>query len=146
MTQFPWEMPRFRAWVAVARVHQLAKRALTERLSDVGLELPHYDILAAVFRFPQLTQQELADKLLIGRSNLSMLLPELERRGLIRRELDETDKRVRRLSLTPDGEAQVREGLAIQTALIEGMLHDLSDAECDTIGALMRRIAVLPRR
>jgi DNA-binding MarR family transcriptional regulator len=138
--EYPWELPRFRNWVAVAKVTQLARRALSERLARVGLDLPHYEILAAVFRAPGLTQQELADKLLTGRSNLSMLLPELERRGLVDRRIDPHDKRVRRLTLTPEGEAQAREGLAIQLAMIEEMTGVLTEAECETLGTLARTV------
>lgn len=138
--KLPWDMPRFHNWVAVGKVSQLVKRALGERLARVGLDLPHYDILAVIFRFPGLTQQELADKLLVGRSNLSMLLPELERRGLVRRDADDSDKRVRRLTLTVEGEAQAREGLAAQVSLIEYMMGALTDEECETVGRLMRKV------
>ncbi|MBX9926621.1 MAG: MarR family transcriptional regulator [Hyphomicrobiaceae bacterium] len=137
---YPWEMPRYRNWIAVGKANLLVKRALASRLATVGLDFPHYEILAAIFRFPGMTQQELADKLLVGRSNLSMLLPELERRGLVARAADKTDKRVRRLSLTAEGEAQAREGLAVQVALIEFMMSALTDEECETIGNLMRKV------
>ena len=133
-------MPRYRNWIAVGKANLLVKRALTERLAQVGLDFPQYEILAAIFRYPGMTQQELADKLLVGRSNLSMLLPELERRGLVARSLDAADKRVRRLSLTPEGEGQAREGLAAQVRLIEFMMSVLTDEECDTIGTLMRKV------
>jgi DNA-binding MarR family transcriptional regulator len=138
--EVPWDLPRFRNWIAVGKVNQLAKKALTDRLAEVGLELPHYDVLANVFHYPGLTQQELADKLLVGRSNLSMLLPELERRGLVRRESDEADRRLRRLSLTPEGEALARAGLKAHTALIEHMMGALTDQECHLVGEFMRRV------
>lgn len=136
----PWEMPRYRNWIAVARVNQIVRRAMGEGLASVGLDLPHYEVLAAVFRYPGLTQQELADKLLVGRSNLSMLLPDMERRGLIARRPDAEDRRLRRLFLTPEGEAQAREGLAIQVRLIEHMMGSLSAQECEQIGEMMRRV------
>lgn len=136
----PWDMPRYRNWIAVARVNQIVRRILGEGLAEVGLELPHYEVLAAVFRYPGMTQQELADKLLVGRSNLSMLLPEMERRGLVERRADEADRRLRRLFLTPEGEAQAREGLAVQVRLIEHMMGSLSAADCEAIGEMMRRV------
>lgn len=136
----PWEMPRYRNWIAVARVNQIVRRAMGEGLASVGLDLPHYEVLAAVFRYPGLTQQELADKLLVGRSNLSMLLPDMERRSLIARRPDAEDRRLRRLFLTPEGEAQAREGLAIQVRLIEHMMGSLSAQECEQIGEMMRRV------
>jgi hypothetical protein len=55
------------------------------------------------FRTPGISQQDLADKLLVGRSNLSMLLPQMEKRGLLVRRGDPQDRRVLRLELTPSG-------------------------------------------
>jgi MarR family transcriptional regulator, organic hydroperoxide resistance regulator len=137
---FPWEMPRFRNWIAVAKVAALVKDAMGDALGPLGLKLPHYDALAAIFRFPGMTQQELADRLLVGRSTLSMLLPELEKQHLVIRKGDDGDKRLRRLFLTSEGEALTRRGLAAQTELIDDMMGALSTEECERIGDMMRRV------
>ena len=97
-------------------------------------------MLANVFHTPGLTQQALAEKLLVGRSTMSMLLPELERRELIERRGDENDRRVRRLWLTASGEALTRQAMAVHVARIEAMMTVLSDAECDSVGEMMRRV------
>jgi MarR family transcriptional regulator, organic hydroperoxide resistance regulator len=139
-SELPWELPRFRNWIAVAKVHVLVEKAMTARLARLDLKLPHYDILANIFRFPGLTQQELANRLVVGRSNLSMLLPELERRGLVTRGNDSADKRVRRLNLTDSGNTLTRGALAIQTNIIESMMAALSADECEQLGDYMRRV------
>lgn len=137
----PWDIPRFRNWIAVARVHQLWKKVFGEALAPLGIQLAHYDVLANIAHAPGLTQQALAGKLLVGRSAMSMLLPELERRGLIERRSDEADRRVRRLWLTPEGQALTNRAMAIHVVRLEAMMTVLSDAECDAIGEMMRRIA-----
>lgn len=139
-SRLPWELPRFKNWLAVARMHQLWKKVFSEALAPLGIQLAHYDVLANIFRTPGLTQQALAEKLLVGRSAMSMLLPELERRGLVERRNDETDRRVRRLWLTPEGEVLTRKALAIHTAKIEAMMGVLNDEECDTVGEMMWRV------
>lgn len=138
--QMPWDLARFRNWVACGKVHQLVRKALSDGLTEVGLELPQYDVLSAAFRFPGLGQSELAEKLLVGRSNLSMLLPEMERKKWIRREPDESDRRIRRLYLTPKGEKLAAAGLQIQVNLVNHMSKAIDDDECDVIGDLMRRV------
>jgi DNA-binding MarR family transcriptional regulator len=136
----PWEMPRFRNWVAVAKVHMLVERSLTVGLQPLGLKCVQYDILAAVFRFPGLTQQELADKLLVGRSNMSMLIPGLLAKGWIERRGDPTDARVKRLHVTAAGEALTRRAMQVQVDVIEGMMGALTPGECDALGDMMRRV------
>ena len=58
-------------------------------------------------------EQELARKLLVGRSNMSMLLPQMEKRGLIERRGDARDKRVLRLYLTTEGRRLTEAAMAI---------------------------------
>ena len=48
---------------------------------------------------------------------------------------------MRRLWLTPDGEALTRKAMAIHVAEIEAMMTVLSDAECNAVGEMMRRVA-----
>jgi MarR family transcriptional regulator, organic hydroperoxide resistance regulator len=136
----PWNMPRYRNWIAVAKVHLLVEKAMTAGLAPLGLKLPHYDILANVFRFPDLTQQDLANRLLVGRSNLSMLLPELEKRGFVERVADTQDRRVRRLRLTSQGQELTRQALAVQVQVIEEMMLALTADECEQLGSYMRRV------
>jgi len=137
----PWDLPRFRNWLAVARVHSVWEKVFTEALAPLDIQLAHYDVLANIFHTPGLTQQALAEKLLVGRSAMSMLLPVLERRGLIERRNDEADRRLRRLWLTAQGEALTRKAMAIHVAEIEAMMTVLSDDECSAVGESMRRVA-----
>jgi MarR family transcriptional regulator, organic hydroperoxide resistance regulator len=57
----PWDMPRFRNWIAVAKVHVLVERAMAAGLAPLLFKLPHDDILSNVDRFSGLTRQELAE-------------------------------------------------------------------------------------
>lgn len=136
----PWDLPRFRNWVSIARAHNMWEKVLTESLAPLGIQLAHYDVLANIFHVPGLSQQALAEKLLVGRSAMSMLLPVLEKRGLIERRNDEADRRLRRLWLTPPGEAVTRKAMAIHVAEIEAMMQVLTDEECDAAGEAMGRV------
>ncbi len=137
---FPWDHPRFRSWIAVARACQLAQQALTRKLAGLGIKPPHLDILVNIYRFEGISQQELARKLLVGRSNMSMLLPQLENRGLIERRGDEKDKRVLRLSLTASGRLLTEQAMEIQTALIDKSLENEPIEECLMIAQSMERL------
>jgi DNA-binding MarR family transcriptional regulator len=141
----PWDNPRFKNWVALVRAHNAVERALSRALQPLELKTAHLDILLNVFRFPGLSQQELARKLLIGRSNVTMLLPQLERRGLIARTADEKDKRIWRLELTKTGLALTRQAIDIHVALIEKVMGTSSQAECDLVGATMMKVTEMLR-
>ncbi|NLS15735.1 MarR family transcriptional regulator [Rhizobium sp. P40RR-XXII] len=139
----PWDHPRFRSWVAVARACQLMQQSLTRALVHLDIKPPHLDILVNLFRFEGISQQELARKLLVGRSNMSMLLPQMENRGLIERRGDKQDKRVLRLYLTEEGRRVTEEAMTIQTALIDWTLSDTPIEECEAIAVHMERVVGL---
>ncbi|RAX39347.1 MarR family winged helix-turn-helix transcriptional regulator [Rhizobium tropici] len=136
----PWDHPRFRSWVAVARACQLMQQSLTRALAHLDIKPPHLDILVNLFRFEGISQQELARKLLVGRSNMSMLLPQMENRGLIERRGDKHDKRVLRLYLTEEGRRITEEAMTIQTALIDRTLSDAPIEQFEAIAVHMERI------
>ena len=92
--ELPWDNPRFRNWVAVARACHALERALAAKLAPLDLKPAQLDVLMNLYRHPGMSQHDLARRLLVGRSNITMLLPQLESRGLLRRERDEKDKRV----------------------------------------------------
>jgi DNA-binding MarR family transcriptional regulator len=137
----PWDNPRFRNWVAVARACHSVERALSAALQPLGLKPAQLDVLMNLYRHPGMSQHELARKLLVGRSNITMLLPQLEKRGLLRREGDEKDRRILRLSLTEPGETLLMQALKVHMALIDKALSAASPSECDFVGDHMRRIS-----
>ncbi|MFJ6323561.1 MULTISPECIES: MarR family winged helix-turn-helix transcriptional regulator [unclassified Rhizobium] len=139
----PWDHPRFRSWIAVARACQLMQQSLARELAYLDIKPPHLDILVNLFRFEGISQQELARKLLVGRSNMSMLLPQMEKRGLIERRGDKQDKRVLRLYLTEAGRRLTREAMTIQTALIDRMMSDAPIEECELMTTHMERVITL---
>ena len=53
----PWDLPRFRNWVSIARAHNMWEKVLTETLAPLGIQLAHYDVLANIFHVPGLSQQ-----------------------------------------------------------------------------------------
>ena len=133
----PWDHPRFRSWVAVARACQLMQQTLARALAHLELKPPHLDILVNLYRFEGISQQELARKLLVGRSNMSMLLPQMEKRGLLERRGDARDKRVLRLYLTEAGKQVTEQAMTIQTALIERSLSTMPLENCATVAETM---------
>jgi DNA-binding MarR family transcriptional regulator len=141
LSEPPWDNPRFRNWVAVARACHVLERTLAARLAPLDLKPAQLDVLMNLHRHPGMSQHDLARKLLVGRSSVTMLLPQLETRGLLRREGDEKDKRILRLSLTDAGETLLTKALRVHTALIELAMSQSTPQECDLIGEQMRRIA-----
>lgn len=141
----PWDNPRFRNWIALVRAEKAVVRALTKALAPLDLKIGQLDVLMNLYRHPGMSQHDVARRLLVGRSNITMLLPQLETQGLLRREGDAKDKRVMRLYLTESGEVVLMKALKIYSALIERVMAQTSPTECDVLGEQMRRIEEMLR-
>lgn len=143
MQALPWDNPRFRNWIALVRAEKAVVRELTRSLATLDLKIGQLDVMMNIYRHPGMSQHDVARKLLIGRSNVTMLLPQLETQGLIRRESDQKDKRVMRLYLTERGEERLMEALKVYTALIDRVMAQSTPEQCDAMGEQMRRIEAL---
>lgn len=95
-------------------------------IAAVDLSIPQ---AAALLRLNSpLSQRELADCLKYDASNITSIIDTLERRGLVERQIDPADRRVRRLIPTDAGHAviaQLRHHLIEDTTLV----NELDDAE-----------------
>lgn len=136
----PWEIQGFDAWLSIARTYQLCERAISQRVAPFGLSLAQHDVLANVVRFPGVTQQEIADRMLVARSNVSMLLSSMEKNGLLRRVKDKDDARVRRVFATSQGEKVAEAALAAQAEVIEKMISAIEPAEVVAVGTAMAKV------
>jgi MarR family transcriptional regulator, organic hydroperoxide resistance regulator len=74
----------------------------TARVEECSLSLSQGKLVRELAR-PQ-TQRELARRLHYDPSNITALADSLETRGLIERRADASDRRIRLLALTPEGE------------------------------------------
>ncbi len=89
------------AWVRLARVFQKMNRAAAAEFAAHGLSAAQFDVIAQLGRSAGITQQELANRLLVTKGNVSQLLGKMEQRGLIARC---HAGRANALSLTTEGQ------------------------------------------
>ena len=96
-----------------AALRQAARRVTKlydDALVRVGLGLNQFSILARLSLVGPSTIQDLARLLVMDRSTLGHLLRPLEKRGLVKLEISEWDRRSRMVALTQAGEAAVAKG------------------------------------
>lgn len=127
------------AWMRLLRVGQKIGRVLTEDLKRWDLNMAQFDTLARVGSSEGITQQELAESLLVTKGNVCQMLDRLEHRGLLYRR---PDGRANRLFLTVEGRRLFDEVILPHEALVAQQFSILSAEEQ---GALMRLLGKLDR-
>jgi DNA-binding MarR family transcriptional regulator len=91
-----------------AALRQAARRVTKlydDALAPIGLGVNQFSILARLGLVGPSTIQDLARLLVMDRSTLGHLLRPLEKRGLVKLEISEQDRRSRIVALTPAGKA-----------------------------------------
>jgi DNA-binding MarR family transcriptional regulator len=88
---------------AVGRVNQGIRREMNLRLAGLGLSAQEYTTLSVLRARPGLSNAQLARRSLVAPQSMIEILTKLERRGLVRRDVDPAHGRIRRAALTPAG-------------------------------------------
>jgi DNA-binding MarR family transcriptional regulator len=91
--------------VRLSFVAKLFDRYLTRQLSEVGLTVAEWRVMAQLSVVADNTVRELALQAWVDRAEVSRAVASLARRGLVARRPDPQDKRSPRFSLTPAGRA-----------------------------------------
>jgi DNA-binding MarR family transcriptional regulator len=89
-----------RAWLRLARIFQKINQRSVEAMREQRLTVAQFDVLVQIGAAEGATQQQVADALLVTKSNVCQLLDRMERAGLVERR---QQGRANRLYLTAEG-------------------------------------------
>jgi DNA-binding MarR family transcriptional regulator len=112
-----------------------------ERLVPLGLDSRQAAMLLHVAGAEGRSQQALAQAMKIPPSRVVTLVDALERRLLLRRHADPSDRRVRTLHLTEEGRAMVRRLAAVSAEHEEELSAGLDPGEREQLVALLAKVA-----
>jgi DNA-binding MarR family transcriptional regulator len=124
------------AWTRLVRIYQSVDHASERNFRSLGLNSACFDVLARVRGREGLTQNELADALLVTKGNVSQLVTKLVSTGWIERR---AEGRTQRLFLTPAGREVADGAIPRQEALLEKSLEGLSPDEVQELIRLLRK-------
>ncbi len=125
-------------------VFHFLRRALQEHAANwqaqLSLTKPQYAVLTAIRANPGIEQSALGQRAAIDKATLTSLLVRMERRGLIRRAVDDEDRRRRLLELTAQGEQELRTATPVADAIDAEMLHRLTPDERNDLLRLLGKL------
>jgi DNA-binding MarR family transcriptional regulator len=125
------------AWMRLARIFQKVDTASAQMFRTHQLSTAQFDALAQIGAAGGITQQELADALLVTKGNISQLIARLEQQGIVtRRQAGRTNC----LFLTERGQALFDAVVPQQEALIAELFSPLSPEEQRQLLVLLRKL------
>ncbi|MGE5377032.1 MAG: MarR family winged helix-turn-helix transcriptional regulator [Bacteroidota bacterium] len=113
---------------------------LAERNTVGDLTPSQFAVLEALYHLGSMTQGEISAKVLKSGSNMTTVIDNLERDGLVRRERDAMDRRVIHVQLTDAGHAKVE---AVLPGHIDALVEEfsvLSAKEQEMLGELCKKL------
>lgn len=116
-----------------ARVHGLLPE---------GLTVTQFGVLESLHHIGPLCQGELAEKLLRSGGNLTLVVDNLEKAGLVVRERDPADRRFVVVKLTDKGSAFIAEIFPKVAANITREMNRLSSTELLDLGRLCKKVGL----
>ncbi|WP_405081434.1 MarR family winged helix-turn-helix transcriptional regulator [Paenibacillus chitinolyticus] len=124
-------------WFRLSRVYNQSIRQSNQHLKAWNLSAAQFDVLAQVGSHERLTQQELADKLLVTKGNITQLLSKMEELGWIRREQEWKTKYI---SLTAEGQALFDEAVPQQEQFQASQFGALDREEKKQLLELLKKV------
>jgi DNA-binding MarR family transcriptional regulator len=126
-----------RAWLRLARVYHKVEQASQDDIRSEGLSMGQFDVLAHVGAAEGSTQQQIADALLVTKSNVCQLLDRMERAGLVERQ---QHGRTNHLYLTPEGRRLYDRVIPSHERKLAELFSALSTEEQTELLGLLRKL------
>jgi DNA-binding MarR family transcriptional regulator len=120
------------------------QRLDVELRSDHGLAVTEFDVLITLFNAPgrRLGMSALADRVLLSPAGITHLVTRLERDGMVRREVDPTDRRKWFTVLTEDGDLALSAARRTHNHVLrQTLLAATTPTERRTLRRLWQRLA-----
>ena len=132
----------FKAWLQVVRCYQKGLRRLSERLAPLDVTSAQLDVLANLYAGPEqgLTQEQLGQRLLVTKGNVSSLLDRLCQRGWVVRSPHPEDRRSNLVLLTDAGRLVAEQAVLVQSAFVADVMGDIDDQALLSLEVTLARL------
>jgi DNA-binding MarR family transcriptional regulator len=130
-----------RLWLRLLTCTTLIETEVRRRLrKQFGETLPRFDLMAQLERHPEgLKMNELSRLLMVTGGNVTTIVDQLEKEGLVERLDEPADRRAFRIRLTRTGEKSFAEMARAHEEWVVDMLSGLSRREQDDILRLLAK-------
>ncbi|MEO5708182.1 MAG: MarR family transcriptional regulator [Alteraurantiacibacter sp.] len=127
-------------WVRLLACAKIGEKQLRRRFEDeFDTTLPRFDVLAALFRTPEgLQMSALSRDLLVSNGNVTVVVRQLQERGLIASKVNPRDARSAIVSLTAAGRDRFLELAEAHHKWIAELFADVPKTRKEELAALLK--------
>jgi MarR family transcriptional regulator, 2-MHQ and catechol-resistance regulon repressor len=134
--------PALRSWIVLARAYHTIVRAVSRDVARHGLTLGQFAVLEALYHRGPLPLGRIGALLLVTAGNITYVVDQLERRGLVKRERRRDDRRVVYASLTPQGTEMIDQIFPQHANFIVELFGVLTPDELRALRQLLKKLGL----
>lgn len=134
------EIRALNAYINLIRGAESVTLRLNRFLNANELTTSQLGVLEALLHLGPLSQRELGNKLLKSGGNITLVIDNLEKRGLVKRNRQEEDRRFITVHLTKQGQRLISKFFPTHVSAIVGEMSTLTDSEQEELRRLCRKL------
>jgi MarR family 2-MHQ and catechol resistance regulon transcriptional repressor len=136
----PAEVRALNSYIKLMRATDTVSSMVRDQVAAFDLTESQFAVLEALFHLGPLRASELAHKLLRSGGNVTTVIDNLEKSGLVERRKCPDDRRGVRLALTTAGRDRIRRVFPSVAGRITGLMSALEPAEQDELARITRKL------
>lgn len=138
----PAEVRALDLLIKLMRAAMTVEAHLLRWVREQGLTETQFGVLETLHFLGPLSPSALGQKRLRSGANITTVLDNLEKRGLVRREASVDDRRCRRVQLTPEGRRLIVRIFPTHVAVTRELFSALTADEQEALAALSRKLGL----
>lgn len=137
-----FQLPSAELALNILYTYDLLLQTMGRFMAEYGLSKSTLNVLMLLRHGPAEGMQlhDLGELLLVSRANVTGLIDHLEERGLVKRVIDDQDRRARFARITKKAEALLDEFMPAHYGRMNNLLQDLQTEEKETLVGLLRKV------
>ena len=124
----------------IRSLNSVQARLTPQLQKDFGVTESQFGVMEALLHLGPLSQGQICEKILRSGSNVTTVVDNLERDGLVTRVRDEGDRRVQIVQLTAKGRSLILEAFPAHVARVTELMSALSADEQRELGRICRKL------
>ena len=139
------DKPSYRAlntYTKLMRASESVTGRVGRKMSDAGLTISQFGVLEALLHKGAMCQRDVAAKILKSTGNITLVIDNLEKQGLVKRERSLEDRRYYSVLLTDTGRKLIEATFAEVEAAIVAEMSVLTEEEQEMLGRLCKKLGL----
>ncbi|MAL18049.1 MAG: MarR family transcriptional regulator [Balneola sp.] len=132
------------AFIKLMRATESMNGRLSRHLSEANLTVSQFGTLEALLHLGPLNQRELGQKLLKSGGNITLVIDNLQKSGMVEKKTDPNDRRAVIISLTKKGRSYIEDFFPQHLGKIKEEFSCLSNKEKEQLGSLCKKLGKKP--